>query len=488
MKNRHSAILVRSLVGLALFAIAGASSAESPSAADRGRLERFEKQVEDLREQLKIPGVSAVIVKDQEVLWARGFGFADLEKRVPATPDTLYSIASLTKPFAATLVMQLVEQGKLDLDEPIARYSAGFTDDSVRIKHLISHTSHGTPGDGYQYDGSRFAELTPVIEKKFGKPIVNVMVDSFLEPLQMSSSVPQQGIVVEAEKWVGSLGQERIDRYAKNLSKLSRPYTLYGDQEILETPYPTPSELDAAAGLLSTVMDMAKFDAAIDRHVFISKETQEKAWTPFVSNAGQRLPYGLGWFVSDYQGERLIWHYGHWGNGFSSLHIKLPAHNLTLIMLANSEALSDHQYQVGEDITNNVFACRFIRVFAFEDAARDAGNCERDSQTALAKWRDHRRSTARTAIRLAPAVLDAYVGQYQYVEPPNRIFTVRREGDRLFVDIPKDHKTEIFAEAESRFFMKLWPRWLVFIGEGGRVTHMDLVVDDNEKYRAKKIR
>ena len=224
--------------------------------------------------------MSAVILRDQEVLWAGGFGFADVRNGTPATADTLYSIASLTKPFAATLIMQLVEQGKLDLDEPIARYSSEFQDDTVRIKHLISHTSHGTPGDSYQYDGSRFDYLTEVIEKKFGKAFVIVMVETFLDPLDMTDSVPYHSIVKDRDKWAGSLGKERLDRYEKNLSALSRPYTLYGDREILDAPYPSEDYLDAAAGLLSTVADLARFDAAIDRHVFLKKETQERAWTP----------------------------------------------------------------------------------------------------------------------------------------------------------------------------------------------------------------
>ena len=227
--------------------------------------------------------MSAVIVKDQKVLWTKGFGYADFESRVPATPDTLYSIASLTKTFAATLVLQLVEQGKLDLDEPVSHYSTDFKNDSVKVKHLLSHTSDGpTPGDHYQYDGDRFNYLTAVIEKKTGKPFREMMVKTFLDPLQMSSSVPGQTVVDEPDKWGPVLGSDNLKRYASDLSRLSQPYTLYGDSEIVHVPYPGKSFFGAAAGLQSTVLDLAKFDAAIDRHQFLKKETQEKAWTNFV--------------------------------------------------------------------------------------------------------------------------------------------------------------------------------------------------------------
>jgi CubicO group peptidase (beta-lactamase class C family) len=81
--------------------------------AEETRQEAFESQVDDLRARLRIPGLSVAVVEDQKVVWAKGFGYADYENRIPATPDTVYHIASETKPFAATLVMQLVEQGKM---------------------------------------------------------------------------------------------------------------------------------------------------------------------------------------------------------------------------------------------------------------------------------------------------------------------------------------------------------------------------------------
>ena len=158
---KNSTILAKSVLALAVLGNASGSLAQTQarrnthdistqgthdiSTQDKKRLERFESQVDDFRERLKIPGMSAVIIKDQRVLWAKGFGFADLENRIPATPDTLFHLASITKTFAAILIMQLVEQGKLNLDEPMSHYSTDFKDDSVKIKHLLSHTLSATP-------------------------------------------------------------------------------------------------------------------------------------------------------------------------------------------------------------------------------------------------------------------------------------------------------------------------------------------------------
>ena len=112
--------------------------------------------------RLKIPGLSAVILEDGEVLWTQGFGYADVERRVPATPDTLYHLASVTKTFTAILVLQLVEQGKLDLDAPVSRYVPEIKDDRICIKHLLSHTSEGTPGEKFNYNPDRFEHLKTI--------------------------------------------------------------------------------------------------------------------------------------------------------------------------------------------------------------------------------------------------------------------------------------------------------------------------------------
>ena len=459
--------LARSLFALALLVNASGSLSQTlPSSDDKKRLERFEKEVDNLRNRLKIPGLSAVIVKDQKVLWAKGFGLADLENRIPATPDTLYSIASLTKTFAATLVLQLVEQGKLDLDEPISHYSSDFKEDSVRIKHLLSHTSNGTPGERFQYDGNRFDYLTAVIEKKTGKRFPEVIVETFFDPLEMSSSVPYHNVVDDADKWVASLGKKNLDRYRKNLTRLAQPYAYYGDGETVHATYPPKDYVGAAAGLLSTVRDLAKYDIAIDRHVFLKKKTQEKAWTPFVSNGGERLPYGLGWFVTDYHGLKLTWHYGQWGTGFSAIYLKVPKKNVSLVMLANSEALADHGF---EDIANNVFVCSFLGLWGY------AYDCERNSQTELAKWIEQRRAKGRVAVRLDPNILEAYVGQYQFETLDNRIFTIMRESDRLFVAYPEGFKIELFAESESRFFLKIRPYQFVFTKGEGQTAQLEIV-------------
>jgi uncharacterized protein DUF3471 len=111
----------------------------------------------------------------------------------------------------------------------------------------------------------------------------------------------------------------------------------------------------------------------------------------------------------------------------------------------------------------------------------------RHSQTALAKWIEHRRAQARVPIQLDPKILETYVGQYQFETIPDRVLTVSREGGRLFVDIPRNYKSELFAESESKFFLKVRPVQLTFGKDEGQVTHMEFV-SNGETLRAKKIK
>jgi CubicO group peptidase (beta-lactamase class C family) len=494
--SHRSNTIASSLLAVLLFGCAAtvespAPRATEPAASDRHepRVARLRQQLEADRERLGIPGLSAAILEDGEVLWTEGFGYADVERRVPATPDTLYHIASVTKTFTAILVLQLVEQGKLDLDAPVSRYVPEIKDDRVRIKHLLSHTSEGTPGERFSYNPERFEHLKAILEQATGKPLRALFVETFLDPLAMRDSVPGPDVADDAQTWA-VLGADNLARYRQALGNFAKPYTYYGDGEIVYAGYP-PRDFWASAGLLSTVRDLARYDAAIDRHALLSEAMQARAWTPFLSNAGQPLAQGLGWYVTDYRGTRLVWHFGHWGTGFSAMYLKIPARRLTLVLLTNSEALADHHYQVGQDITHNVFACAFVHAFV-PDAAEVASapsppgdavpadrsstapstDCERTSRTALARWIEDRRAKARKAVPLDSALLAAYAGRYQF---SHRVVTVTHEDGRLYIDVPVDGRSELFAETPTRFFLKIRPWTLTFVKDGARVVRLDIL-------------
>ena len=366
----------------------------------------------------------------------------------------------------------------------MSRYVPEVQDDRIRIKHLLSHTSEGTPGEKFSYNPDRFEYLKTILEQVTGKPLRTLFVETFLEPLAMQDSVPGPDVVDDAQTWA-VLGEANLGLYRQALAKVAQPYTYYGEGETLRTTYP-PADFWASAGLVSTVGDLAKYDAAVDRHALLGDSMQARAWTPFLSNAGQPLAHGLGWYVSDYRGTRMVWHFGHWGTGYSAMYVKIPAQRLTLVMLSNSEALADHHFQVGEDISHNAFACSFIQAFVPEAADKRAWSdfpapasstapstdCERTSRTALEKWIADRRAKVRRTVPLEATLAAAYAGRYQF---PSRIATITREGSRLFLDFPQGGRAELFAESPTQLFLKIRPWTMTFVREGERVVRIDIL-------------
>ncbi len=464
---------------------------EQPS--ESTRITRFETRLEGLREELRIPAYSAAIVKDQKVIWAKGFGYADVENKIPATQHTAYHLASLTKTFASTILMQLVQDGKIKLDDPVSKYGIMLdSGDVIRVRHLLSHTSEGNPGERYRYNGNRFAELDKVVERATGKSFAELLIANILDPLGMNETAPNVPTIVstkspnatgqaaEAEvkaalmdivagfnsgdvdqiqkrlgpqenrfageggfltrfidvaelrgafragfkvkmevnnleaavygesavttffvrttitppngplrtegPWRSSyfwnkqdgawklvhahqspLGRAMItekhqQRFDTVLKMLAQPYAL--DREFKITKISYPQGFSTSAGLISTVLDMAKYDIAIDQNKFLTKETQQLAFTPAVSTKGESLPYGLGWFTTNYKGTKLFWHYGYW-TGNSSFILKVPEQNITFIIMANSDNLSrPTDLGSGDPLTSPV-GLAFLKTFIF---------------------------------------------------------------------------------------------------------------------------
>ena len=488
--------LATGLLALLLAFAHGAGAAETPEATTTDpRVATLRQQLDATRQRVAIPGMSAVVLEDGKVLWMEGLGYADVEKKVPATPDTLYHIASVTKTFTAILVHRLVEKRGLDLDTPVMRFDDSITDPRIRIKHLLSHTADNTPGDAFAYNPDKFEHLRALLEAIEGKPLRQQFHEEILDPLGMTASVPGPDAVDDDTKWA-LLGADRLARYRAALAHEAKGYTSYGDGEIVFAGSPE-RDMWASAGLVSSVRDLAKYDIAIDEHRLLAQATLAEAWTPFVSNAGKPLAFGLGWYVTDYRGERLVYHYGHWGTSFSALYLKVPARRLTMILLANSENLDDHHYNVGEDITNHAFACAFLTTFipsiansAFRGSgeSRDAstGNflvpdsptkvstdCERSSALAVEQWRKKRLDARRDEVPYDASTAAELAGRYAL---PHRVLEVTNEGGRLFVNVPRDGgHAEMFADAKGKWFIKNRPWDWVFVKDGGKVVRLEIV-------------
>ena len=145
------------------------------------------------------------------------------------------------------------------------------------------------------------------------------------------------------------------------LAELAKPYRIDDAGNVVLSDF--AQDLNAGAGMVSTVLDLAKFDVAMDRNLIVSEESKEAMFTPTLSNSGRPLPYGLGWFVQELEGVQLIWHYGHQPESYSSLILKVPKQGPTLILLANSEGASAPFNLGAGDVLKSPFAVTFINLF-----------------------------------------------------------------------------------------------------------------------------
>ena len=350
---------VRSAAFAALGCVLTACSGEGPPARD---LPEFEGRLERLRLELRIPGFSAGIVKDQRLVWARGFGLSDVESGVPAAAGTSYHLASVTKTFASTVLLQLVEEGKVNLDDPVSQYGVVVPSTGiVRVKHLLTHTSEGVPGETFRYNGDRFGLLDSVISVAAGRTFGALVAERIIVPLALEHTAPNPSDSID----FALAGHDR-ESFERNLAK---GYALDGEGRPKPTAYPT--YFGTAAGLISSVPDLAAWSNALDGTSLLHEATKALAWSPAVSTTGSLLPYGLGWFVQRIGDAKLVWHYGYWIAN-SSLFIKAPEQRLAFIILANSDGLSA-SYPLGAgDLMSSAFGREFVQAFVLGKAPLDA--------------------------------------------------------------------------------------------------------------------
>jgi CubicO group peptidase (beta-lactamase class C family) len=320
---------------------------------------QFERYLESLRQQAGIPGLSAAIVQNRQIVWERGFGLQDLDNRIPATPATPYPVADLTQTFAGVLLMQCVEQGTVGLNTPIRQWVPSAAEPGARIRDLLAHVS---AIDGFRYDPSRFDSLTPVIDRCSDEPYRMRLARGILDRLAMVDSVPGRdlGDVSSPVREIFEPGD--LDRYAATLSRLAVPYKTDRRGRATRSDYPQ-AHVTASSGLVSTVRDLARYDAGLDDRILLREDSLGQIWSNAISPAGAPVPSGLGWFVQIYNGERLVWHFGLAPGAFSSLILKVPGRNMTFIALANSDDLAASFSLSEGDVTSSAFARLFLGFF-----------------------------------------------------------------------------------------------------------------------------
>jgi len=317
----------------------------------------FERYIDALRVQANIPGMSAAIVQNERVTWTAGFGLADIERSVAARPDTPYHISGLTEALSSALLMeQCVETAHAGLDERIQLRVTAYGESNTTMRDLLSHRS---PTSGFKYDAGRYANgLTPLAEDCVGQgtPFRQALWEKVFQRCNMFDSVPAQNVDDSTADDRVQFDSTELDRFTGVLRRLALPYRVSGSSTTVNTSI--NKSVDAATGAISTVLDLAKFDSAMDGAFLLHRESMEMMWS---NQSG--MPTGLGWFVQNYNGQKVVWQFGNMPGAYSSLILKVPDRHLTLILLANSDGLSAPFSLQDGDVTSSLFARTFLRLF-----------------------------------------------------------------------------------------------------------------------------
>jgi|ERR1051326_390595 CubicO group peptidase (beta-lactamase class C family) len=306
-----------------------------------------------------IPGLSLLVARKGEIVRAQGYGFSNVELQVPVKPETVFQSGSMGKQFTATAVMMLVEQGKLQLDNPITNYIKDAPDSwkQVTIRELLSHTAGFTdypknfdfhkdrdeaamlkiiegiplaytPGTKWSYANLGYATLGILIHQVTGEFYGDFLQKNIFRPLGMSTT--------------------RVISEAAIIPNRAAGYRLVKG-ELKNQEWVAPRVNTTADGsLYFSVLDLAKWDAALYTEKLLKRSSLEQMWTVTKLKNGQPNPghYGFGWDIGTKDGHLLYSHSGAW-QGFET-HISRYANDqLTVVVLtnlagANPEKIADH--------------------------------------------------------------------------------------------------------------------------------------------------
>ncbi|QTD54677.1 serine hydrolase domain-containing protein [Parasphingorhabdus cellanae] len=325
---------------------------DTVSASEKVDMEGYQKFgsfLSDFRKEQSIRALTAVIVKDGEVVWEQALGTSDDEGDVPATMDTTFGIASVTKPIAATAILAEAGKGGLYLDWLLANdprwadfcgwfstsgipFGGGGKDsdgtaiepvDCERKLSLLDSLNmrvNGAAGSAFVYNPMTYARIDRAIEGAGGRPLRAIVRDNVLKKAGMENV---------------ALGWHDPDG-GSALRLLAPPFTVQEDGRDIKASH-SDDDFRAAAGIIASARHVAQFDIALDAGKLLSADWMGRIFSD--DKLPPRGDYRWGWFAQDWQDKRLYWHSGWEPDRYSAIYLKIPEKRLTLILLANNENL-----------------------------------------------------------------------------------------------------------------------------------------------------
>jgi CubicO group peptidase (beta-lactamase class C family) len=493
------------------------------------------------------PGLAVIVVRKGQVLHRAGYGLAHVELGVAATPEHVFRVGSVTKQFTSAVIMVLADEGLLAVSDPITKFLPDYPTQgkTITVEHLLTHTSgiqsytdmpkwrsmlrqdlsltqlidvfkgepmQFDPGARWRYNNSGYILLGAIIEKVTGKKYADVVRERIFQPLGMADTRYDDTDAVISRRAAG---------YARTAAGLVNAQYLSMTQ-----PY-------AAGALVSTVDDLAKWEAGLAAGKIVKAAALEKMFANYPLASGSPSGYAYGWQIGSYEG-RPVQEHGGGIPGFRAHVLRIPSDGVYVAVLSNMAApepdpqalarkaaaiaigkplvnpavvtLTPEQLDayVGQFVTvggtrhvvtregarlfmqvggggrteffpagNDTFFAkdRFVRLRFERDGAGKAASLRVSDwgDQPVASRDDTPVKTPPVQVAIDPAIYDAYVGEYELA--PGFVLTVTREGDSLMTQATGQGKVEVFPSAPTEFFLKVVDAQLTFVKDAsGKVT------------------
>ncbi|WP_257666967.1 serine hydrolase domain-containing protein [Parapedobacter tibetensis] len=318
------------------------------------------------------PGASLLIIKEGTILLQRSYGYANCEHGERVTATTNFRLASLSKQFTATCILQLIDEGKLALNTTLPQVFPGFPTygNSVTVRHLLTHTSgipdyedhvadtalnpqlkdkgvldilmeqdrgYFTPGTQFRYSNSAYALLALMVEKYGGQPFASYLQEHIFNPLAMVNTLAhEEGKTTVAKRAYG---------YSQNDDHWERK-----DQS-------STSAVLGDGGIYSNVMDLFKWDQALYTDRFLPTHLIEEAFAYNQLVNGEAVKYGYGWHLKQNdKGEQVVYHTGS-STSFRNIFYRIPSRQFSIILLTNrNEPDEEDMLTLAEQIAAAIIA------------------------------------------------------------------------------------------------------------------------------------
>ena len=416
------------IISIFYFSVFILSIAKGQSKEDRGLIKNLNNLISERYNSIS-PGCAVLVAKKGQVIYEKGFGIANIELGVPMTPEMIFRIGSITKQYTAIAILQLVEQGKISLQDSVQKFIKNFPGKghTITIENLLTHTSgikdyeqldahipnairiefpikqiidsianvplDFIPSSKYNYSNSNYFLLGYIIEQVSGKSYKDYLKENVFKPTGLSDTYydsPTQII------------RNRVNGYSMNGS------------DYRNTDYISMSLVYSAGALLSNVHDVFKWHQALYSFKLVKKETLEKAFTAFRFPDGNFSEYGYGWFIKDWKGSKSI---GHGGaiDGFRSWETYFPDQDIFITALFNSD--NDSFVSFFEDIATMVIG--------------------KSLQTS---YKD---------LKLNDSILTNYTGTYKFFEDSTQFIKIYKQGNRLYGELSNGSGGNMVLLAQS---------------------------------------